>query len=48
MPQKVDSGLSKLFQIVSGALYNQPERRGIKAVMFLKWVWEKESRTCCV
>lgn len=30
MPQKVDSILTKLFQLGSGALCNQPERRGIK------------------
>lgn len=36
MPQKVDSILTQLFQLGSGALCNQPERRGIKAGVFLK------------
>lgn len=28
----------------SGALYDQPECNGIRAVIFLKWVWEKKKK----
>lgn len=35
---------------VSDSGYDQPERRGIRAVIFLKWVWggEEKFKTCFV